>query len=277
MRDADFAATRYRDDAFDPLTPDNRAVFLYAGSDLDELHRANLKRLSSSEPLARSDFNVYADGGTLTYLKTPCDLEDGWFFLHAFPLNPDDLPPERRASGFYGYNFRFTDRSVFVDDACVLMAYLPNFPVASFRTGQHLAGGEPIWSVDAKPPPDADTLAAYESAYQAITSSSPPAARSDWDVYLDGKTISYLKSPCAEEDARGRFLLSVFPQNPRDIPEDRRALGHESLNFDFATWGAIFNGKCLVRRPLPNYAVEKVETGQWIPGGERLWFLVVGD
>ena len=101
------------------------------------------------------------------------------------------------------------------------------------------------------------------------------SARSDLKVRggeLDGKTLTYLKEPCAEEDARGRFLLSVHPARLSDVPEDRREKGgHESLNFDFDRWGVIFGGKCMARRALPDYKVDSVEAGQWIPGGERLW------
>ncbi len=279
-RAADFMASRYRDDDFGLLTPDNRTVFLYSETDLDDLYRAKIRRLESAEPAARADFDVYADGKTLTYLKRDCVSEEAerWFFLHAFPLNPCDLPDERRASGFYGANFRFADRGKVVDGACVLMADLPIFPVATFTTGQYVPGGGEIWSASAKPQPDAETLAAYEDAYAAVASSQP-AARSDWDVYLDGDTVAYLKAPCDEDDTRGRFLLSVYPKNLGDIPEDRRALGHESLNFDFERRGAMFGGKCMVMRALPDYGVSRVETGQWVPGGERLWTaeLAVGD
>ena len=271
-RPPDFVASRYRDEDFAPLTPDNRIVFLYKGMELDDLHRANRRRLEAARPAARSDFDVYLEGKTLTYLKAPCAPgdRDSRFFLHAFPADASDLPEAHREGGFYGRNFRFVDRGATFDDACVLMAELPNFPVASFRTGQYVSGSERIWSVDAKPPPDAATRALYEAARQAAASTEP-AARSVWDAHLDGKTLTYLKSPCAEEDTRGRFLLSVYPQNPRDIPEDRRALGHESLNFDFERWGIMFGDKCMIRRALPDYAIEKVETGQWVPGGERLW------
>ena len=273
-RAADFVASRYRDGDFGLLTPENSIAFLYAETDLDELYRANIRRLESAEPLSRSAFDVHLDGKTLTYLKRSCAPEDAAprFFLHAFPANPEDLPAAHRDGGFYGQNFVFADRGKTVDGACVLMADLPRFPVSSFATGQYVSGEGEIWSVFAKPPPDAETLEIYEDAYAAI-SSSQPAARSDWDVYADGKTLAYLKTPCAEEDTRGRFLLSVYPKNARDLPEDRREAGHghDSLNFDFDRWGTIFNGKCMVRRALPDYGVARVEAGQWIPGGETLW------
>ena len=271
-READFTLSRYRDENFALLTPDNRFAFLYEGDVLTELYRAERDRLRATDPLARGVFDVYADGDILRYLKEPCAEGDAEprFFVHAYPANPNDLPKDRRESGFYGVNPHYDYIGKTFDGACVMLIDLPSYPIASVSTGQYVSGGERIWSVDIKPPPDAETLEIYEKAYQAIAASNP-AARSDWDVHLDGDTIAYLKEPCAEEDARGRFLLSVYPKNLRDIPEDRRELGHESRNFDFERWGITFGGKCMVRRALPDYAISKIETGQWIPGGERLW------
>ncbi len=96
-------------------------------------------------------------------------------------------------------------------------------------------------------------------------------AGSEYAVYLDGGDLVYLKRPCAAEHARGRFLLSVFPADVADIPQDRRALGHDSLNFDFADYGVRFGDRCMIRRPLPDYAVESVEIGRWIPGEGAAW------
>ena len=279
-REVDFVVSRYRDDAFNPLTPDNRLAFLYKGADFIDLYRAERRRLQSSEPDAEGVWDVYAAGAALRYLREPCAESDTEprFFAHIFPADPDDLPQARRAAGFYGVNplFNFTGKAF--DGACVMLIDTPRYPIASVRTGQYISGEGELWSVELKPPPDAEALAIHESDYAAIASSQP-AARSGWDVYLDGETLAYLKSPCSEDDTRGRFLLSVYPKNLRDIPEDRRELGHDSLNFDFARWGVTFNGKCMIRRALPDYAVSRIAVGQWIPGGETLWRaeLEVGD
>ena len=68
---------------------------------------------------------------------------------------------------------------------------------------------------------------------------------------MEDDTLTYLKAPCAEVDTLGRFFLSVRPVNVADIPENRREIGHDALNFDFAPDGIIFNGKCMIRRELP--------------------------
>ena len=275
----DFLISRYRVESPDLLTPDNRALFLYAGTaDRLDIYRAEARRLKATEPAASSVFDVYMEGKTLTYLKDPCGPADAerLFFLHVFPVDSADLASKYRRSGFRGLNFELGYKGEFFDGVCMTVEDLPGYPVAAFRTGQYESGEGEIWRVHVNPPPDAAALEAHERLYQETTAQLP-AARSDWDVYRDGRTLTYIKERCAESDTRGRFLLSVYPKNARDLPENRREIGHDSLNFDFAEWGIAFGGKCIIRRTLPRYGISKIETGQWIPGGERLWTAEIGD
>ena len=288
-QDADFAVAPYRDDGLDLLTPENRVAFLYAAPPAPELCRAERRRLESSQPAARAVFDVYLQDdaiGSVSYLKAPCEPSDyaAPFFAHVYPANLDSLPEAYRRGEFHPTRtpVKFEDYGVAFDGACLMTLYLPMYPTAAIRTGQAAPDGEAIWDVLITPPPSAAALEYYESAYQARRSSGEPAARAEFDMYLDGDrdTLSYLKEPCGADDARGRFFLSVHPADARDLPEDRRAHGHESLNFDFAPpHGVIFDGKCMATRRLPDYDIERIETGQWIPGGERLWGaeIAVGD
>ena len=106
-----------------------------------------------------------------------------------------------------------------------------------------------------------------------------PIIRSYFDVYrTDGvegmDALIYAREPCAESDARGRFLLSVFPVHPVDVEEHMREKGfsHNSLNFDFKDYGGVFGGTCVILHFLPEYPIAGVETGQWIPDeGVGVW------
>ena len=273
---ADYVVSRYRVDSPEPLTPDNRLAFLYDSTDPAELYRAERRRLESSDPAASADFDVYMEDGSLRYLKSPCAPSDVAppFFLHVYPANPDD------PLGFEGINFGFENKIEILDGACMGIADLPGYPTSAIRTGQYISGGKTVWSVAINPLLDA-AAALYEEKYRAIASGEP-AARAAFDLYLeDGDTLHYLKEPCGADDVRGRFFLSVHPADRRDLPNDRREISHHaSLNFTFAPPdGVIFNGKCMASRRLPDYPIARIETGQWIPGGERLWAaeIVVGD
>ncbi len=103
-------------------------------------------------------------------------------------------------------------------------------------------------------------------------------ADSEFDVYaapasdspLSGgrRTLVYVREPCAEEDVSARFFLHLFPSNRSDLPEDRREFGFDNLNFDFAHWGLRHGGRCIAVRPLPDYPIAAVATGQFTERGE---------
>ena len=280
---ADFAVSRNRHEDLDLLTPENRVAFLYGAPDPAEFCRAERRLLESSEPAARSEFDVYFQprANALRYLKTPCAPADyeAPFFVYAYPDSASDLPDKFRESGFQSFSpARFNDVKIF-DGACLMTLYLPYYPISVIETGQYISGGGRVWEVSITPPPSAERIANYERIYQAAASGEP-AARAGFDLYLEGGALTYLKEPCSEDDARGRFFLSVHPADADDLPAERRASGHESLNFDFAPPGGVmFNGKCMITRQLPNYPIERIETGQDAPGGGRLWSadIAVGD
>ena len=235
----------------------------------------------ASEPAASGGgFAVYADGGRLIYIKDGCGEEDmlSRFFLSAFPVAHGDLPPTMRDAGleYERLDFGFQRYGARRGGVCLAIRELPDYAISHVETSQFTPGESAWWS--AKIP-----LAGYSERYERALSSlaGEPAARSGFDIWLDGSALTYVKENCDEEDARGRFFLSVFPADPSDLSQDARDAGreHESLNFDFDRYGAIVDGKCAIVRYLPDYAISRVETGQWLPGEGELWKaeIAVGD
>ena len=111
-----------------------------------EAWRARFEALAASEPALRSTFNVHVEGRTLHYAREECAASDveARFFLHATPLDPADLPEERRAAGFDNLNFAFGDRGLRYEGRCMASAGLPDYGVARVVTGQFDADGA-IW------------------------------------------------------------------------------------------------------------------------------------
>ena len=237
-----------------------------------ERYRRALASLSG-EPAIRLDFDVYLKDGALTYVKAPCGAADvrGRFFLSVFPADPRDLPQAARDAGFdhepLNFDFERGAGAIF-DGKCVIIQDLPDYPISHVETGQFAPGEGELWS-------GGILFDAYYQRYRdALTSlSDEPAARSDFDVYLKDGRLIYVKAHCSEPDVRGRFFLSVFPADPRDLPQAARDVGfaHEPLNFDFSERGAIFDGKCVIVRDLPDYPISRIETGQWTDGEGELW------
>jgi len=165
----------------------------------------------------------------------------------------------------------------------------PNFPSFLVVPGDgEDAGYEALWKREVYGVPivsigdvRAESEAAYRATYAAARASAPLASGGGFAIYQDGDALIYAKEGCGETDARGRFFLSVFPVDQDDLPQTARDAGleHEPLNFDFHRYGAIFDGKCVIVRELPDYPISRIETGQWIPGEGGLWRveIVVGD
>ena len=115
-----------------------------------ELWREARRDALSREPLARAVFDLRIVDGALVYLKEPCGEADTEtrFFLHVVPEREGDLPRERRARGFDNLGFDFFLRGGRFDGACLARVPLPDYPVASIRTGQFVSGAGEIWSVE---------------------------------------------------------------------------------------------------------------------------------
>ena len=245
---------------------------LDARAESEAAHRAAYAAARASQADASGGgFDVYADGGSLTYVKDDCGEEDarGRFDLSVFPVDRGDLTKWARDAGleYERLGFDFFERGSMLDGGCVVVRRLPAYPISHIETGQRTDGGE-LWSVRIL------LDRSYERYRRALASlAGEPAARSDFDVHLKDGALIYVREGCEESDARGRFFLSVFPADPRDLPQTARDAGlkHEPLNFDFHRHGAIFDGKCVIVRDLPGYPISRIETGQWTDDEGELW------
>ena len=94
--------------------------------------------------------------------------------------------------------------------------------------------------------------------------------RSHFEVEATDAALVYRKAPCEPADLEPRFYLRVFPVNGDALPEERKRHGYDNFNFNFASFGALENGACAAERPLPDYAIRRIETGQFSDEGV-LW------
>ena len=115
--------------------------------------------------------------------------------------------------------------------------------------------------------------AALVSDYAAVVSGEP-AIRSGFDVYLSEHTLTYVKEPCAAADTEATFFLALYPVDVNDLPAQRRQNGYRNRDFRFGEYGVMFDGKCMTVRALPDYALTRIHTGQYVPvdgGYQSLW------
>ena len=113
------------------------------------VYRAAYQTAVAAEPALRAEFDLYVgdDPPTLIYTRAPCVSSDAAnpFFLHVTPERESDLPPERRELGFDAWDFDFLLHGVVFDGKCVARAPLPDYPIASIRTGQWIRGEGETW------------------------------------------------------------------------------------------------------------------------------------
>ena len=232
---------------------------------------------ANGDLLARADFDIYAYDGALYYISADCpppapSRANSRIFLHITPVDPADLPAASREHGFENRDFWLDNHTtvLFFDGKCIHRQPLPDYPIAGIRTGQFVSGVERLlWGADINLAARAAAQAVYESI--AAGDYGAPVAQSDFDVYLRGNALAYLKERCVEDDTDARFFLHIFPADPTDMPADSRELGFANLDFQFADHGARIADKCVAMRELPGYAIERIRTGQFVSGEGRVW------
>lgn len=134
-------------------------------------------------------------------------------------------------------------------------------PVAEFRDAS-------IYRVDRASAPD--TLASWRAAL-ASARASDPLARSAFALHPMDRALAYVRDPCSAADTAEGFFLHVTPVDADDLPRGRGEHGFDNLDFPFARYGVRFDGACLAIVPLPDYAIERIRTGQWSRRDGESW------
>ena len=112
----------------------------------------------------------------------------------------------------------------------------------------------------------------YEGRYDEENLGSPiiESKETDWNVYLRDDRLIYASQECSDIDAP--FFLHLFPKNADDVHPDRKEHGFNNHDFEFQIAGGVHIGRtCVVERPLPEYDIDTIRTGQFIPGEDRIW------
>ena len=214
------------------------------------------------EPLASGKFDIYRDDAEVIYVKDPCMEDDieAIFGINFYPLDPVDLPDDRKRSRFDELIFRFWDNGVRIGDRCVAVVPLPDYPVVAVQTGQLDMTGW-LWEVSfGVTPPEVDPAVLARD----------PLASSVFDVYRDGDALGYVRDGCTAEDIQAAFLLHIVPVDADDLPAERAQYGFDNLDFAFWQRGGMTGGRCVAVVALPDYPIASVFTGQYDETGQ-LW------
>ena len=106
----------------------------------------------AGEPVIRSNYDVYINETRLIYLRRSCSMTDieHRFFLHITPVHLHDLPEDRKQHGFDNLDFHFNDNFsddsfTLVNNACIVVRYLPQYDIKQIQTGQFTPETGTIW------------------------------------------------------------------------------------------------------------------------------------
>ncbi len=252
-------------------------IALLFARDVDAYRAAYEDVAANGTLLAHSDFDIYVYDGALYYLGANCEppmSSDAafWVFLHIIPDDPADLPAGMRERGFDNLDFRLDRHAAFFDGKCIDRHPLPDYSIARIRTGHNASANDGAdWRADIDLTAHDDAVA--QALHESIVAGDygQPAARSNFDVYMSGSRLAYLKENCASSDSDARFFLHIIPVDPADLPADMRERGFDNRDFQFTDHGAYAGDDCVAERALPDYPIERVRTGQFVGGEGRVW------
>ena len=108
----------------------------------------------------------------------------------------------------------------------------------------------------------------YAAQYD-VAALGRPIIQGDWNVYLKDGILVYVSPECAHHS--DLFLLHLIPQDTSDLRADRREHGYDNRDFPFRSGGfTVADGTCVVVRPLPDYRIAAIRTGQYNAAG-AIW------
>ena len=234
-----------------------------------------LESIEDTEPVIRSRFDVYYADNRLIYTKEQCTEEDvtTTFFLHVIPADPADLGNPSFSFNNLDFVFTHSYSHYGLDDGrCVTIRRLPNYAIERIRTGQFFIGEEgSLWKGEASLVDRSGQASSYaDPRVLELIEDTEPVIRSRFDVYYADNRLIYTKEQCTEEDVTPRFFLHVIPADPADLGNPY----FNNLDFDFIPGvfrDGLDDGRCVTIRPLPDYAIERIRTGQFFSGEEPLW------
>ena len=226
-------------------------------------YREIYRQATAGEPVIRADYQVYVDGGRLTFIEENCPPAgpDVWFGVKPLPPAPETFPPYFPQPGFYA---PYHNQRVRVDDVCLAVIQLPeqvdgDLILMQRSAGNYEPGGITLWEgLHSLSQPGLRELIAQER--------QPAAADDSFAVVLDRRNgrprLLYAKAACSPAEYAAPVFLHIYPARPSDLPPAAREVNFANRDFSLETYGGRPDGECMAIVPLPDYPIVEIRTGQ---------------
>lgn len=86
---------------------------------------------------------------------------------------------------------------------------------------------------------------------------------------VSGTCLTFEKRSCTDADLIAPFFINLYPRDVQDLPEAMQKRGFEAVRFEPAA--TFVDERCIITRPIPDYDIDWLETGQYRHGLARVW------
>ena len=216
----------------------------------------------AGKPIIRGEYAVYLTGRRLTFVKEDCQPGErsGQFGVKVYPAAK--TPWMRPILDLSSYDY-LHNAGVRLEDKCLAALLLPDRPVSHVMAGQYAGDYKNLaWEE-----PHSFIRPGLRELVVELGANQPGATMGEgFELYRQDGRLIYYREGCATKDATARVFLHITPDDVEDLSLERRELGFEIRDFDFAWGGVHFDGQCLAAVPLPDYPIARLRTwreGYW--------------
>ena len=112
---------------------------------------------------------------------------------------------------------------------------------------------------------DPAAVEAYRELYRQAAAQEP-IVRADYNVYRQGRLLTFIREDCPPGDLTGNFGVKVFPADPESVPGDHSLERHSFIYYGNS--GVRLGRICLAVIQLPDYAISDIIVAQYHPQRE---------
>ena len=247
-----------------------------------------LLQMAQLHPLQQVYFNFLADRTTPNYLQTQYELDSWKVSLqggleYALGRHPGETLAVNKTPGYPAMTLPREERRRLimaspVHDLDYAWGDAPEQarrPDTAFNTFQLSRYNNPVVSMRVLEGSrmTAAMRAGYEELYRAAVAGEP-IIRGEYDVYLEGRRVTFVKEDCQRGERAGRFRVKVYRAGPEAQPGGIPDLAVYNHN---ANYGARVGGRCLAVLQLrdypPDYPIDYLVAGRYSgdPATHAIW------